>query len=240
MTYYLGGMEYPTKKAITEHCQSILHKCQFGDCVDEDDFCFLADVFSNHTEWKQKTSSGFDGVSVSYSAFYRTRYFTIMCKGEEVSDISYPHAIKHLPSTGIRQKQPQALLDFRNAARAAIRGQINLFRATAPAICAMTGMDLSDTRKLMHIDHKPPATFDRLVFDFCNSAQINPLLVLVKEIETVPTFLDARLAEQWSLYHRNHAKLRVLSRSANLGLQKINIPWNTLFSAYRENTAYAA
>lgn len=230
MSYEIAGQTYRSKQAVTEKCRAILNATPVGETVSADDLPFLAGVFQHHPEWSEKSANGFDGVSVGFSDFYRTRYFTILSQGEEVSDISYPHAIKHIPSHSRKSKQPQKLMDFRNAARAAIRPQIDAFRAQADPVCALTGADLSQTAKSMHIDHEPPATFDCILFDFCQREQLNPLLVDVVEIETVPVFSDSRIASNWQAYHQEKARLRVTAAKANLGLAKAHVPWDQLFS----------
>ena len=227
MPYELAGQTFPSKKAITERCRAILNATPLNGSVIADDLRFLLAVFECHPEWAQKSAQGCDRVSVARSEFYNSRYFTIWSQGELVSDISFPHAIKHLPGAGRRDRLPQALNDFRNAARAAVRGQIDVFRAGAAPVCALTGEDLSRSVKRLHVDHVP--TFDQLLFDFCCENQINPTLVSVIEVDTVPVFSDESVRAAWCEHHRSKACLRILSRDANLSLPKANLDWRQTF-----------
>ena len=228
MPYELAGNWYPSKHAITERCREILHATPDGINVNADDFRFLVEVFAHHPEWAEKAAKGCDAISVARSDFYGTRYFTIMSGGELVSDISFPHAIKHIPGARNAARLPQTLIDFRNAARAAVRDQIDSFRASANPVCALTGADLSKSVKRMHVDHVPP--FDRLLFDFCCGYQINPTRVSIQEVDTVPVFRDESMRATWCSYHKTNAGLRILSREANLALPKPKHDWQQTFS----------
>jgi len=228
MPYELAGKTFRSKKAITERCRAILNATPMNSSVSADDLRFLLAVFEHHPEWAQKSAQGCDRISVARSEFYNSRYFTIWSQGEQVSDISFPHAIKYLPGAGRRDHLPQALTDFRNAARAAARGQIDVFRANAVPVCALTGEDLSHSAKRLHVDHVPP--FDQLLFDFCCKHRINPTRVSVIEVDTVPVFCDEALRVAWCEHHRAKAGLRVLSRNANLSLPKAKLDWRRTFS----------
>jgi hypothetical protein len=77
------------------------------------------------------------------------------------------------------------------------------------------------------VDHEAPATFDRLLFEFCRTHCVNPLAVIVaSHAGTVPVFADEDLSESWKAYHQAKARLRLVSSVGNLTLPKAAVPWS--------------
>ena len=229
MSYSLAGKTYPTKTAITAHCREILKATPNGLALDDLSTEFLFELFRHHNEWPQKSADGVRCISTQ-DTLQGTRCFVLVKKSGTSIDISFPHAIKMIPTYRTPNLLPQGLLDFKNAARMAVQDQIFTFRDEAlrsTLFCPITGKSL--TRENCHVDHFAPETFDKLVFDFCSSRSINPVNVSVESQNgTVPVFANKSLADDWRTYHHQHAQLRLLSQTGNLQLPKSSVAWSGL------------
>ena len=159
-----------------------------------------------------------------------TRCFVLVRADGSKIDISFPHAVKLLPTIRSKGLIPQGLIDYRNAARAAVQDQIHAFRDSAlgaSVVCPVSGEKL--TRENYAVDHEIPMTFDQLLFNFSVERKVNPLTVNVGSIEgTVAIFSDGSLAQDWCKYHRANAKLRLISRIANMQLPKPRVVWDSI------------
>lgn len=231
MPYLVADQSFATKDALTVRCRAILKATPNGQMVDEQSAALLFDLFQYHDEWSQKASGGVRGISTQRTP-QGTRCFVLVKQGGEQIDISFPHAIRLVPSTRRSTLLSQALRDFRSAARDAVKAELWAFRDRAlkeRVTCPYTGDVL--TRANCAVDHTPPKTFDQLLFAFCQSRGLNPLSVVVgSDGGTVAFLVDIEICTAWQEYHRQHAEIRLLSKLGNLQLPKISVPWSELWS----------
>ena len=224
MAYAIGDEVFATKDEIKKRCQQIMQKSAHE--VDDEDTAFLLQLFKHHDEWAEKSSSGVEGVRVYLTPQGTPCFHLLLTDGGNI-DISFRHAIKCIPSIRSASRMPQGLVDFKAAARETIKPQTRAFRDQALSLtqmCPITGVPL--TTDNAHVDHIAPRTFDQLLHDFVLKHDINPNIVKVgSQGGTVPFFVDISLANSWSTYHKRHAKLRLISQAANLGLPKPRIDW---------------
>jgi hypothetical protein len=230
MPYVIGDEVHGTKGALTERCREILRSTPDGQSVVEADAEFLFGLFQYHSEWSKKSSGGVSDISTQ-TTIHGTRCFILRKRSGDQIDISFTHAIRLIPSSRTAELLPQALRDFRNAARVAVRGQVYTFRDRAirqVQSCPITGEEL--TRGNIAIDHLPPHTFDQMLFEYCRERHVNPLTVRVRsERGVVATFEDPMLAQDWQAYHERFASLRAVSRLGNLQLPKAVVRWQDLW-----------
>ena len=229
MPYQIGGAEFRTKSAITYKCRLILSEIPDGTTATEEQCEFLLALFRNHDEWKEKSEGGIKGISTQMTE-HGTRCFVLVRKNDSRIDISFTHSIKLIPSKRASTLVSQRLLDYKAAARTAIKSQIQAFRNVAlvnGVVCPYTGKLLD--RSNCAIDHMPPITFDKLLFNFSVTEKITPETVEVSsENGVVAEFIDNQIKERWQRYHQTHAQLRAISRIGNLQLPKEPVPWNEL------------
>jgi hypothetical protein len=178
-------------------------------------------LFSYHTEWEQKLGSGVTGITVQ-DTDHGTIGFCLL-RQEGRIDISFVHAIKHLPTSRTKNLLPQLLIDFKNGARLAVRDQIAAFRACNEFI---------DCGIAMEVDHVYPRTFDALLFQFCVEYKVNPLEVKVLELVGCTHYIsDDRVRCAWVAYHAQHAILRFVPKSVNASAKKATIDWSATWAA---------
>ena len=231
MPYLINNKEFSIKTKITEYCRDILNKYPDGTNLNLEDSQFLFELFKFHDEWGIKSEGGVLHISTQTTE-HGTRCFILKKNNGGSVDISFPHSIKLIPTKRSKNLTPQELLDFKAAARTAIKIQIDNFRDNNlfnNTICPITNEHLHKGNS--DIDHIPPNTFDQLLFNFCLDQKINPLKIDVLSINgVIAEFSDNNLSQDWQKYHQTHAKLRIISKRANLRLSKINnIQWSDLY-----------
>ena len=116
---------------------------------------------------------------------------------------------------------------FKRACRNAIEDQVRefkdrFFEQDGEFECSVTRECL--TYKNAHVDHEYPKTFDQIVYDFIKEENIDVNSVII-EGELVKKLKDKRLEEEFAEYHKANAKLRVISKSANLRQPKVKGLW---------------
>lgn len=229
MSYIIANRIFITKGELTTRCREILASTADGQLVSDESLPFLMELFQYHDEWQQKAGDGIRGISTQTTT-QGTRCFVLVRNDESQIDISFPHAIRLIPSNRQADLTPQALRDFRSAARTTIESQIRTFRndhlAQSP-VCPITSEALH--RGNSAVDHTPPSTFDVILFEFCQEKKINPLNVVVGSYQgTVAVFQDKELLASWQSWHQEHAVLRLVSNIGNLQLPKTYVEWSLL------------
>jgi hypothetical protein len=215
MGYQIAGTEYKTKKDITLKCRDI---CKAAGVVSsQDNQSFLLNLLQYHHDWDSKRGEGIDEIQVLRNPEYPGQNTIYLRRVDQsVIDISWTQAVHDIP-TG-RFKLPQRVRDFKAAARADIKDQIQAFRESSlsgEAVCAISGERLSPDN--VHVDHAPPKTFDALLYSFCSANRINPANVDVgSRGGLVPFIADHGVCEAWQDFHSTNAQLRLTTVSANL------------------------
>ena len=231
MPYTVAEEVFQTKSALTERARLALARTPDGQPVGETDTAFLLALFQHHDEWVEKSTGGVRELTTQ-TTVHGTRCFVLRKHDASEIDISFPHAIRLIPSARTADILPQSLRDFRSAARSAIQPQIFGYRDKAlqqPRLCPVTGEQLS--RGNTAVDHESPNTFDALLFTFCSEHGINPLEVRVgSQGGVVAVFEDKDLLHRWQSYHQNRANLRLVSKIGNLKLPKPRIAWAELWA----------
>jgi len=231
MPYVVSDEIFKTKGDLTGRCRQIIASTSDGQVVAEDQLPFLYDLFKYHDEWSLKSAGGVRDITVKTATQGTRCFFLRKHDGSEI-DISFPYAIRLIPSSRTANLLPQALRDFRGAARNAINVQIYSFRdgqLGEALVCPITGEPLG--RSNCAVDHAPPNTFDSILFEFCRTRPINPLEVKVgSENGTVAVIEDSTLLAAWQAYHQEKASLRLISRLGNLQLPKSAVDWSHLWT----------
>lgn len=192
MPYLIADEPFLTKGDITARCRAILAATPDNQPIDQRVAPFLFELFQFHDEWPQKAFNGVVKISTQTTP-HGTRCFVLVKHCGNSIDISFPHAIRQIPSSRSATLLPQALRDFRNAARTAVKAQIYDFRDSSlqqEQKCPFTGEALS--RSTCAVDHTPPRTFDQLLYDFCLIRSLNPLLVVVGSVGGTVAVLEVR------------------------------------------------
>lgn len=205
----IGDAVFWTKKAATEAVRGILYSYDLGSTLGAEDEAFMLDVFWLHPEWELKRGCGIASVQVEQN--FGTRGFWLTRTDGTRTDISF---VKSL--TPPRQEH-----DVRAALRTEIREQVRQFKAASLApgvVCPITAQPLDATNA--HVDHAPPE-FDELIAMFLAANQLSFDHISVNPTEDGSTdtlMADRHLAAMWQEFHREHASLRLVTKTANLSV----------------------
>lgn len=216
-TYPVGGMTFRTKQQIVEHVRAILDRTPIGATLERDDYTFMLDLLQRHRWAAQKIGSGAHAIRVDLNTHWKPRkMFTLIRVDGSETDFSYRAYI--YPAS--------AEADFREACRQAVVEDVLEFKRKAfdahanafnEICCAISG-DLVAWNEA-HVDHAPPWTFQAIVEAFvCDQGAdvANAPLAGHEDNEFQHRFVDAGLAERFRNFHNERARLRVVTRSANL------------------------
>jgi len=212
----IGDTWYPSKKAAADAVRAVLYRYPVGFSVTGDDAAFLADVLSRHPEATVKIGCGVASFQVERNlgslGFWLTRLDGTRTDWSFLACLT-PPTHKQEVTAGFRAEVRDEVQAFKTQAFDGIR----IVR------CPITNEAITITDA--HVDHDPP--FERLLSDFLTS-----ITRTIAEITVEPTqdgATDTRLADRalgqaWAAFHRTHAGLRVVSRSANLSVLRRRWP----------------
>jgi hypothetical protein len=209
--YVVNGEAFATKKALTERIQAILRR-GVGPVADADSEFMLA-LFERHQSSAQKFGAGVLALRVTKAPPYNTLCFEIERVDGSRTDISYRECLN--PTTPAQW--------FRLCCRSAVVDQIQeakdlVFGKAVCLPCPVTGDAM--TRNSCHVDHAEPWPFERIVVEYLATAGIDPSSVSYIDGDGVVSydFASRDLIDDFAEWHRNRARLRVVSRRANLSM----------------------
>lgn len=202
---------FPTKKAATNAIRSILYRYAPGDTLNDSDAYFMCGVLALHPHAALKIGCGVASFSVEQYEWSRgfalTRIDGTKTDWSFVVCLTPPTRAKEATS-GFRTEIRTQIKDFRCA----------FFRQHASPRCPVTNTLLVNDLST-HIDHETP--FEDLLSAFLASKNLNLSGVDVnasQDNDLDTRLLDQDLADEWRRYHAEHAKLRAVSKLANLSM----------------------
>ena len=211
MKYTIGKYNFKSQIEIIEFVREILYKYNIGDIIDLEDFDFIYSLIQNH-RWKEdKIGCGIEKFRVILTE-YKNRAFKIIRMNGTETDFSFMKCIS--------KPKDWKSHDFICACRTCISSQIQDFKEaelTKEKKCPYRNLILNKTNS--HVDHMPPSTFKNIVKKFIKEKKID-----IKNIEiggyednaTSKFFVNDELRRSFFEFHKNHAKLRLVSARANL------------------------
>jgi hypothetical protein len=213
----IGEYEFETKKDAKEAIKKILNGHRMGYILTGDEDTFIRDLIALHPATEDKIGCGIDHIEIRPDPDYgTTRCFHIIRPDGSSTDVSYQKCID-----GEKYRQL-----FRPALRTAIQHQIQQFKqvqfAIGPQRCPFTNELL--TLETCHVDHLSPMTFETLVTEWLKLSGLGEVDVQItgREDNSSTRFMtNANQIDSWTAYHRQHARLRLLSQRGNLSNSKI-------------------
>ncbi len=209
MKFEIGGVVFPTKGDATKFFQRMLHSYSPGDRVNDLDAPMLLALLSQSEDAEKKIGVGIKEFKVKLDD-WTSQCFELIRNDGTKTDFSYRKCLT--PST----KRQKALTALRHA----IGNQIVEFREFQFGLfdripCAYSGEMI--TRSESHVDHVPPDTFTVLVRRFMGARDLESVETVSGDMVFGDKLADSQFEVEWVLWHRNNAKLRVVSAAANMG-----------------------
>lgn len=216
--------QFRTATEYKAYIREILNRCM-GEEIDPSsaEGVQLHECLSQHPHWDEKR--GEEAAAYSIRRDYRSRgpQVFLVFEDHETMDISWLKAC----ATTFRRKpiDPEAVqrAAVSDAARAAIRGQIEAFkkrkrRAKGGWKSELSGERISDPR-LAHVDHDP-VSFKSLLAAFVDERFLgNWMEISIRDAEGAAggcRFSDEETERSWQQFHAANAVLRVITARENL------------------------
>jgi hypothetical protein len=216
--YTFAGQHFPRKQDVVAAIQAILHHYPYGQPISQAHLQFMMAVLEDHPSADIKIGCGVARMEVRPNMrFPSNRYFWIIRHDGTGTDFSFMQCLK--PATHAQK--------VRSAFREAISDQLANFKrqefprhqdATGHITCPI--LKILVTWEDVHVDHQRPTTLVALVDAFLAAKQLraDDIAVIGSADGMLGNRLqDATLTQEWAAYHRVHAKLRMVSKQANLG-----------------------
>lgn len=212
MPLTIAGQTFPTKQALTTYVRNILWTSAPGVPLFLDDEQVLRAILTYHPHSETKIGCGIRHITSERQGANDTRGFWITRLDGSRIDFSYKECLK--PSTPSQAIQ--------RACRAAIVGQILAKKTRMFGGREIYRCPVNDTPcrwQDVHVDHRPPLTFLRLVEDWLLAEHRQPSDIL---LQAMPDGLGKHLAEpflsRWQVFHQDFADLWVISIAAHVTL----------------------
>jgi Protein of unknown function (DUF3223) len=217
--YHLGMQVFRSKQAVTEAIKTMLAGYAVGAIVRPEDESVILDLLQFHPHAQEKIGVGIKRLRVEVPPGYPgQRCFWIERLDGSRIDFSYRQCL-----------QPASpWVDLTQAMRLAIAPQIverktRVFGARTVVQCPVT--DVRCTWEQMHVDHRPPLTFARLMQDFLLSEGLGPEQIDLDEAAAGigSVLANAEWSQEWQDYHALFADLWVISIAAHVELTRTRL-----------------
>lgn len=213
----IGARTFATKTAAKEFARGIIARHADGQTIMGEDDLFLRDLVSIHPEAATKIGCGVAHFTTRRDPVWRSnRHFQIVRNDGSETDVSFHVCIDGTNERGdvfaaLRHAVCEQVISFQRAA----------FASGVPPVCPYTKQSL--TVADAHVDHTPPDTFFAIATRWMQVAALaisDIPLVENADNQWLRTLRDPAHSVAWSSFHRAHARLRIISRPANLSHAK--------------------
>jgi len=216
MVFWLAGKLYKTKKDVKELMRYILHKYKIGEYLKEEDAKVIMDLLKYHPRYEHKKGNGIKAIFVGEGKHKNKCFYIERIDGTK-TDFSYLKCIYgekfiNLLKQACRNAIWPYILEFKR----------KIFENNEKVICPLTGRQLS--WEDAHIDHENPPfeeIFQRWYVSYGYRAKKEDLIFDEDGLRGVK-FRNKALKNSFVKFHNKLAKLRIISKEANLKLQKRN------------------
>jgi hypothetical protein len=215
----LAGIEFLTNEAVTDHARSIKSKYKDGEKIFGQDDLFLREFITLHPRANEKIGCGVAYFTIQPDEHWRNsrQFVLVRIDGERAI---FSHNRIRTTQESQEERHRRRVLE---AMREAIVSQVVEFKndnfLPGKTRCPLT----NEIIKEPHVDHEKPQTFIALVAEWLdiNSLRFEDVTVNSDtDHRTFETMADSSKLISWQRYHSIHARLRILSKEANLSLAR--------------------
>lgn len=222
----IGELRFSAKGEAKSHFTDILNKHPLGTELQGDEFDNVMALLLCHPKANDKIASGVKSIKIDQGFYSSNRCFHVVRVDGSIEDFSIGKCIDGEHSPFHR---------FCIACRRTVEAELRAKKAKyfednrdkdGKVVCPMTKEKI--TFEEAHIDHREPFTFSAIVHFFtqANDIDINNI-EYITEGKYGNEFKNQELAEQFQLWHRKNAKLRVVKGRTNLAKSYLGRVSNT-------------
>lgn len=213
----IGSQIFATKTEAKNYARAIMARYAEAETIIGADDLFLRDLVAIHPEATRKIGSGISHFTTQLDPVWRkSRHFVIVRTDGTNTDVSF-----HICIDGSNDRR-----DVFHALRHAVAEQVISFQRAAFAgdilpVCPYTNEVLSFSDA--HVDHTPPDTFFALATRWMQQSSIefqDVPLVENADNQWARAMRDGTQEASWRAFHLSSARLRIISRIANLSHAK--------------------
>jgi len=209
MKITLGGREFRTKGEAAKEISRIIHEAPVGVQLDQH-FPILMDLLRGHPNAEKKIGVGVVFFRVTVNK-YKSRSLEAVRPDGTTTDFSYRKCLR----------EPTRWEEFVAALRHAVEFDVisardRAFAGAERIACPVTGKMV--TKAEVEVDHAPPDTFEALAEEFATKETVDRKNPPITESEdgAIGRFVsDLELCERWKRFHKERARLRVISTEAH-------------------------
>jgi hypothetical protein len=211
----IGEYEFKSKKEAQELYRNILNSSELDTPLMGEDFTHAMSLFLNHPKADEKIGGGIQSIVVSQAKFSTNRCFHIIREDNTKEDFSIgkcingEHSSFHKFCIAARNAIDEDMLNYK----------IDYFNKNQDedkkVKCQITNKKVSKDE--IHLDHREPFTFSSIAHFFIKAKGINldEIQYITKE-KYGNEFQDLELINSFKEWHKDNAKLRIVSKYNNL------------------------
>jgi len=213
----INDQEFKTKKELTQFVRTILYGAAPEMPLGEVEQAFLLALLKRHKYAAKKVGCGIAMFFVRVNATWgsNNRCFWLRRVDGTETDFSFLECITPTPlraefMRACRHTISQQVIDFKGSQKLVLGPMM---------VCPVTGERIAIDDA--HVDHTPPQTFQAIVDAFVAQYQIDVDLVPIiadRDEQLANEFADLAMADLWATFHQQNARLRLISREANLSV----------------------
>lgn len=212
MPVEIGAQTFSTKSAASNAIREILNNTPLGDMILGEPYDFIYHLLLQHPRAQAKIGRGVASISVEMSDRGNRCFWIHRLDGSKV-DFSYQLAL-----SGSRSHRSEILHAMRHEVAPQVIEFRNRYFSTHANNSSRAPCQLTGTYILMnesHVDHI--IRFIDLADSFVNPLGGYSVIEYVRaDVGSDSRLKDHNIAQQWQLWHKQHAQLRVISARANL------------------------
>lgn len=210
----IGKLIFKTKKEALEYFKKILNSYKSGGKLNSNDFNDVCELLSIHVKSNEMIGTGIKEIEITEDPKYKSKCFNLIRIDLSTSIFSYINCING---------EASALTKFNRACRDCViedlkNVKLEYFKENSvngKVKCQETG-ELCKWEEL-NTDHRQPNTFSVIIDRFIEIKQLDITQIEYNEIiDSVYTFKDEKLAEDFRKYHKEKANLRIVKKEKNL------------------------
>ena len=185
---------------------------KIGDKLTEPHFLFIRGLLDHHPHAADKIGIGIVGMVIHDNGYGpgRNQGFSAVRLDGQVVSFSYRSCISPKTSwnkiaSTARREVAEQIVEFKKAA----------FLTSDHIICPILNIQI--TWDECDIDHQPPGTFDALLKRYLATKDLEETDIGLTRLSMGESrFTNRQLGMKWRVFHKATAKLRAVSRRANL------------------------
>jgi hypothetical protein len=200
---------FKTKKSLEEYVRGIISTigvCRSVKTTHLEYYNFLVELFRRHPKYPDKIKNMIDIYIAPNKITPKNLELNLIRIDGSIDDISWKNCI----SGKERDK-------FNCALRVAVDDQIMSFRNFHTSQCAICNTTDATEYHVDHINH-----FEEIVFEFLQIVKRDKPSIFQNTIDNRKAFtdIDKEYEDEWALFHKTKACLRILCSSCNLSRPK--------------------